>query len=181
MSTIALRPNVMYGELDPYYITNGLKSARQNKGLLVRVGDGSALFQQAYAGNVAWAHVVAAAALKQDSTAGGQAYFITDDTPLMNTFDFTNIFLQIRGYTLSTYTIPYPLVYAVMYCLELLLWLVKPIKQFNFATPLCSIIYINKTIYFSGARLQSKLGYKPIYDFKQSIKLCSKYYKDVQL
>ena len=181
MSTVSLRPNVMYGELDPYYITNGLQRARQNKGILVRVGDGSALFQQAYAGNVAWAHVAAAAALKRNRACGGKAYFITDDTPLMNTFDFTNIFLELRGYSLSTYTIPYPLIYVVMYCFECLLWMVKPLKEFNFATALCSIIYVNKTIYFNSQRARDELGYKPIYDFQQSSKLSSKYYKDVQI
>jgi len=38
----------MYGELDPYYITNGLQSAARNNGVLYRVGSGTAKFQQTY-------------------------------------------------------------------------------------------------------------------------------------
>ena len=46
LHTLALRPNVMYGEEDPFYVTSGLRSAEQHGGCLTRVGDGGALFQQ---------------------------------------------------------------------------------------------------------------------------------------
>lgn len=179
LRTLALRPNVMYGELDPYYVTNGLRSAKTNEGILTRVGDGSALFQQAYVGNVAWAHVLAASALKKDAETGGKVYFITDDTPLLNTFDFMKIFLLLKGFDLSSYAIPYPLMYVVLYCLESVLYAISPVKKINLPTALCSVIYINKTYYFNRKRAENMLGYKPIYDFDQSIELSAKYYQDV--
>ena len=46
LHTLSLRPNVMYGELDPYYVTSGLVSAKQNNGTLLRIGNGTAKFQQ---------------------------------------------------------------------------------------------------------------------------------------
>jgi 3beta-hydroxy-delta5-steroid dehydrogenase / steroid delta-isomerase len=72
LRTLALRPNVMYGEGDPYYVTAGLKAASTSGGVMYRVGDGSALFQQAYVGNIAWAHVRANQALALEADIGGQ-------------------------------------------------------------------------------------------------------------
>ena len=46
LHTISLRPNVMYGEGDPYYIPNALQDAKRNGGVLTRVGNSEALFQQ---------------------------------------------------------------------------------------------------------------------------------------
>jgi len=49
----------MYGEGDPYYVTNGLRSAQAAGGTLHQVGPGTARFQPVYAGNTAWAFVCA--------------------------------------------------------------------------------------------------------------------------
>jgi len=46
LHTLSLRPNVMYGELDPYYVTSGLTAAKRNNGTLLRIGSGTAKFQQ---------------------------------------------------------------------------------------------------------------------------------------
>lgn len=56
---MSLRANVMYGEGDPYYVANGLRSAHGSGGTLYQVGDGSALFQPVYVGNTAWAFICA--------------------------------------------------------------------------------------------------------------------------
>ena len=53
----------MYGEGDPYYITNGLRNARQTGGVLYQVGNGMAKFQPVYAGNSAWAFLCAGKAI----------------------------------------------------------------------------------------------------------------------
>ena len=90
----------MYGEEDPFYVTSGLEKAKSNKGVLMVVGGRKALFQQSYAGNVAWAFLCALSSMSKDEDLGGKALFITDDTPLMNSFDFTEIFLKILGYSL---------------------------------------------------------------------------------
>ena len=59
LHTLVLRPTVMYGELDPWYVVAGLRSARRHGGILLPVGNGRALMQVSYAGNVAWAHLCA--------------------------------------------------------------------------------------------------------------------------
>jgi len=60
LHTLVLRPTVMYGELDPWYVVSGLRAAQRHGGILLPVGDGTARMQVSYAGNVAWAHLCAA-------------------------------------------------------------------------------------------------------------------------
>ncbi len=38
LRTAALRPNVMYGELDPYFIPNALRGAQKKCGVLPKIG-----------------------------------------------------------------------------------------------------------------------------------------------
>ena len=40
LRTVALRPPVMYGEGDPHFVSAGLKSAKENGGVLPWVGNG---------------------------------------------------------------------------------------------------------------------------------------------
>ena len=149
---------------------------------IVNLGNGKALFQQAYVGNMAWAHVVALSALNRDChTTGGQAYFINDDTPITNTFQFMEPFLKARGLSIANYSIPYPVVYFLMFLTENVLKLIAPVYKINFDTALCSIIYINKTYYFSRTKAQTLLGFKPLYSWKQSLENSMDYYMKLEL
>ena len=177
MNTLALRPPVMYGEGDPYYVTSGLRTAIERNGVLPRVGRGDSLMEQAYVGNVAWAHVTANSALARDSRLGGQVYFITDDTPRLNASSFMEIFLKARGMSLSTNSIPYSFVYCVMYVTEAFLHLISPLYKVKLKTALCSLIYVNRNLCFSRSKAERMLGYKPLYDFDASVKLSMDFYK----
>jgi len=123
----------MYGEYDPWYVVSALRSARQSQdGSLVRVGDGSARIQTAYVGNVAWAHLCAARALATDpGRSSGRPYFITDDTPAINSFESMRPYLAARGYSLSDKSIPYPLAYVCCGVLDWLLWVLRPFYEIN--------------------------------------------------
>ena len=145
-------------------------------------GNGKALFQQAYVGNTAWAHIVALSALNKDPhTTGGQAYFITDDTPVANTFHFMEHFLQARGFTLTPYRIPYSIVYTLMFLSESFLRLVAPIYKYNVDTALCSIIYINTTYTFNRKKAERMLGYKPLYSWQESLEKSLDYYMKLDI
>lgn len=50
LSTIVLRPTLLYGELDPYYVTHALRIAHQHGGCLYRIGWGGERNQVTYAG-----------------------------------------------------------------------------------------------------------------------------------
>ena len=175
--TLVLRPPVMYGEGDPYYVAAGIRTAIENRGVLPRVGNGRSLMEQAYVGNVAWAHVIANRALSRDSQIGGHVFFITDDTPRLNASSLIEIFLKARGMSLSTYYIPYSLAYCLMYATEAFLHLISPIYKVNLKAALCSLIYVNRNLYFNRNKAERMLGYKPLYDFNTCVSLSMDYYK----
>ena len=162
----------MYGEGDPYYVTSGLRSASLHGGQLVRVGRGSALFQQAYVGNVAWAHLCALGALQRDpGGAGGRCYFVTDDTSLVNSFEFhegvprgPSVHRLEQGLRPPTHS---PTASASM--LDWVLWLVRPLYEVNLPVALPSIIYINRTLYFSRRLAEERLSYSPIFDYQTAL------------
>ncbi|XP_046569762.1 3 beta-hydroxysteroid dehydrogenase/Delta 5--_4-isomerase type 4-like [Haliotis rubra] len=181
LRTLALRANVMYGEGDPYYITAGLRNAKSSGGSLMRVGNGRALFQQAYAGNTAWAFLCADMALKYDPNVGGLPYFVPDNTPLVNTFQFLSPYLACRGFTLSKIYLPYSLVYGCMCFVEMVLRWLSPLKRINMSTPACSVRYINMNLYFSSKKARKLLGYNPIYSPAEAEARCMPYYKNIEL
>lgn len=181
LHTVCLRPNVMYGEGDPYYVINGLKAAKSNGGILTPVGDGSAKFQQAYVGNVAWAHLCALRAIMENPGLGGRSFFVTDDTPLMNSFTFMRPFLKCRGFDLSENAIPYRLVYAVYFCVDWVLWAMRPLVKINLEVALPSIIYVNHTLYFNRRNAEDVLKYKPLYGYQASLAKSLEFYKKVVL
>jgi nucleoside-diphosphate-sugar epimerase len=133
LHTLSLRPPVMYGEHDPWYVVSALRAARDRQdGSLIRIGDGSARLQTAYVGNVAWAHLCAARAMTADpGLTSGRPYFVTDDTPTENSFEAMRPFLAAKGFTLSEHAVPYPLAYACCWAVDWLLWVLKPVYKLN--------------------------------------------------
>lgn len=98
----------MYGKCDLIFVRIALDAASYT-GSLVRVGSGKSLSQYAYVGNVAVAHLCVLKSLMgpNGSQCAGQAYFVNDDTPLMNTFTFMEVFLKPCGYSVSSFQVPF--------------------------------------------------------------------------
>lgn len=80
LSTVALRPHLIFGPGDPHLIPRVIERAR--KGRLIQVGDGSNLVDITYIGNAAEAHVLACDALRPDAACAGRAYFISQGEPV---------------------------------------------------------------------------------------------------
>ena len=79
-----------------------------------------------------WAHLCAVRCLTVDpGHSSGRCYFITDDTPVINSFQSLKPYLESRCYTLSSSHLPYPLAYALYLIADWLLWVVKPIHEVN--------------------------------------------------
>ncbi len=80
LSTVALRPHLIWGPGDPHLIPRVLERAR--RGRLVQVGDGRNLVDIVYIDNAAEAHVQAAEALGPEAACAGRAYFISQGEPV---------------------------------------------------------------------------------------------------
>lgn len=78
--TISLRPHLIYGPGDPHLFPRIIDRAR--RGLLVQVGDGTNRVDVTYVENAADAHLLASDRLGDGSPVGGQAYFISQGTPV---------------------------------------------------------------------------------------------------
>jgi len=80
LTTIVLRPHLIFGPGDTNLVPTILKRARA--GRLVQVGTGTNLVDLTFIDDCVAAHVLAAEALDARPTAGGRAYFISQGTPV---------------------------------------------------------------------------------------------------
>lgn len=80
LSTVSLRPHLIWGPRDNHLIPRLIQKARS--GRLRRVGDGSNVVSVSYVENAAAAHLQAEASLRDTATAAGKAYFINEPDPV---------------------------------------------------------------------------------------------------
>lgn len=177
MRTVVLRPGVLYGELDAIFVTEVIRNAKKQGGVLYHFGSPQAVSQYAYVGNVAWGFVCALRKLSQDTSIGGEAYFIGDETPLMQLFKFSELFIKLNGGRLSSKPIPYTLILVIVLLLEWIVWLISPIKQINLPISSSTVRYANKKWSFSYNKAKTELNYSPLFDWEESYSRSCEYYK----
>ncbi|BFZ04359.1 hypothetical protein BsWGS_07397 [Bradybaena similaris] len=181
LQTVILRPNVLYGELDKYYVTNALRMAKQSMGIMYQIGNGKAMFQQAYVGNTAWAFVCADAAMKANPGLTREIFYVPDNTPVQNSFQFMLPYLEAHGLKLSSGYLSYALSHSAVAAAEILAKALSPVLKINLPVQSCTIAYINTDLYFRGVKAQRMLKYEPIYTPSEARDLSMKYYANLEL
>lgn len=135
------------------------------------------------AGNAAWAHILAKNQLRENPEGvGGEVVFITDDTPIQNSFEFLEPFLKSRSMKLSTFM--YPAVLAVIFVLFLhvVSRLLRPLIRMKNPFPHPATLYFIVCFYcFNRLKATLRLDYKPIYSPEESLSNSLQYYKTVPL
>ena len=182
LSTCAIRPCGMFGEGDPYHVASVLRIVRDG-GLPVRPGSGRAAFQHVYVGNVAHAHVLAVHRLiEPDSPLGGQAYFITDDSPAVNFFDFMEPIVTQLGYALppKSRSVPYPVMFAIGASLEAAAALCRPFFQFTPTLTRSSVRFVCHDHTFVGDKARRDLGYAPVYTEAEALERTVDYFRECE-
>lgn len=165
LRTCVLRPCGMYGEGDPYHVANVLRVVRAGQ-LPFRIGDGRAAFQHVYVGNVAHAHVLAMRALLAPaSRIGGEIYFVTDDSPAVNFFDFMEPIVNALGHTLppKSRSVPYAAMWTLGALLEGVAFVCRPVFRFAPTLTRSSVRFVGHDHTFLGDKARRELGYAPIY------------------
>jgi nucleoside-diphosphate-sugar epimerase len=109
LSTVALRPHLIWGPGDPHLVPRILSRARA--GRLRIVGTGLNRVDMTHVENAADAHLAAEAALLACAGAGGRAYFITDGQPVI-LWDWINALLAAVGVAPVTRRLPLAAAYA---------------------------------------------------------------------
>eukprot|EP01136_Pigoraptor_vietnamica_P008038 Opistho-1_new@42881 len=161
LHTCAIRPAGIYGEGEERHLPRIMNYIEM--GLFAFVyGDPESRVEFIYIENLVWAHVLAMHALSlPGAPAAGQAYFVSDNSPV-NNFEFFRPLLEGLGYKFPTLRLPFSLVYAVAWVIELLHWAASPLG-INFQ-PLLTRGEVNKTgvtHYFKPDKARRELGYEP--------------------
>jgi len=103
LSTVALRPHLIWGPGDPHLIPRVLAKARDGK--LRRIGNRPVIVDVTYVENAADAHLLALDRLAPGAACAGRAYFVTNGEPV-ELWDFLNRILVLHGLTPVTRTVP---------------------------------------------------------------------------
>lgn len=165
LRTCVLRPCGMFGEGDPYHVANVLRVVKAGN-LPFRIGDGRGAFQHVYVGNVAHAHALALRALLEpEPRVAGEIYFVTDDSPAVNFFDFMEPILNPLGYALppKSRSIPYPVMWALGALLEGVAFACRPLVRLTPTLTRSSVRFVCHDHTFDGAKAGRDFGYAPIY------------------
>lgn len=117
-------------------------------------------------GNVAWMHILAARALREQAhTVAGEAFFCYDNSPYKNYEDFNMIFLS--HFNFRRVRIPTLLLWFLAMINDLLRWLLSPVYQF---TPLLNRYTMAVVCTSFTVRTDKALRhfqYRPLYDWEQ--------------
>ncbi|XP_054155511.1 3 beta-hydroxysteroid dehydrogenase/Delta 5--_4-isomerase-like [Oppia nitens] len=179
LHTIIMRPSLIYGEQDQHFITAVLKLTKQQSGVLRQLDNVFVRIQPTYAGNAAWACLRAKDKLREDKSVAGEEFFVTDDTQILDPFEFLAPYVQSRGYKLSVRAYPYWLFMLVMYFVVLavrLLWSVYPIELPKGLTQ-PTLRYLCNTYFYNRTKATLRLDYEPIYGYEESQQKSLQYYK----
>jgi len=162
LRTVVLRPVGLYGERDPYHLTEVLRMA--SVGPLVRIGDGRAQTQHLYVRNAAHAHLVAARDLLGAGRAAGAVYFVTDSPP-ENFFDFVEPIVGGVGRRVlpRTLALPRAPLWALGATLEGLAWATRPLGRWRPGLSRFAVDFVTTDFVVDGSRLRDELGYAPRY------------------
>jgi nucleoside-diphosphate-sugar epimerase len=177
LKTVCLRPSDIYGEDDPYHMDSLVDMAQS--GFYVRLGDGKSKNQHVYVGNMAYAHVLAAAALMNgnDKIDGG-IYFITDGAP-ENFFKFFDPMVKGAGYKLfpGNLWLPRWLAFGVASLSEFGAMLLRPVKRYNPKLSRFAVTYISTDFIFSAEKARKDFGFTPKYSHEQAVRRTTEFYR----
>jgi nucleoside-diphosphate-sugar epimerase len=177
LKTCILRPADIYGEGDPYHIDPLIEMAKS--GFYVRLGNGQARCQHVYAGNMAYAHVLAAGALLNNNKAvEGNAYFITDSQS-SNFFTFFDQVVLNAGYRIrpKNLWIPKGLAYLIASFAELGVWLIRPFKKVDLKFSRFAVSYTCNDFTFTADSAKRDFGFLPKYSVEEAMKRTARYYQ----
>lgn len=151
-----VRPVGMYGEGDPYHVTETLLQARSRR-LVARLGRGDAVFSHVYVGNVAHGMLLAASRLLAGDGPQGRVYFVCDDEEPNNFFDFMAPILEGLGerFPPPGRRIPYG---AAMLAARVGTRLARAFGREPALTP-ASVNMLCRDFAFTDARARRELGY----------------------
>ncbi len=170
LRTCALRIPYMYGEGDE--ITRKLMEVPAKSKKYYPIGHDDHVVQKIYAGNAAWAHVLAVHKLKDtsfDLSPTGKSMFVGDNTPLKSLSGHFQPYVDGLG-AVNKFRISFRLIYAVASFIDFLSWLLKPIYSLRSSVTRSTILFSRNSYTVSWDLASRSLGYKPLFTYEEGIK-----------
>lgn len=160
LSTIALRPHIVFGPRDPYFLPRLIEKARAG-GVTHIIGDGSNVTDFTYIDNIIYAHLLVAQKLLNDpSVVGGNAYFITNGEP--------RPFWDVVKLVLEGVACPGPnqsVSFRSAYLLASLVETLRNVGFSSFISPVVSrhtLVMMGVSMWFNHAKATKDFGYRPV-------------------
>lgn len=178
LSACVLRPSDIWGPADPFHIGSLINMAKG--GFYVRLGDGTALSQHVYVGNMAWAHILALKALLDGNPAvAGQAYLISDAPP-SNFFRFFDAIVEGAGYRIwpRNFWIPRGIAYAMGASAEFFALLLRPVKKTQPKFSRFAVRYTCNDFTFNTVKARRDFGFEPKYPHTVAFEETVKFYRN---
>lgn len=184
LRSCVLRPTTFYGEEDKHFIPRIMKIAKlYGRSEVQRVKSIDERLQITYVGNVAHAHIVAKNALREKTDCGGEAYYVTDDTPLEELYTSIKPFVEAGGdIRVGNSSTPYLIAILIMTIAAFVLKLIRPFYRVSeyFPTP-AAVKYACTTVFFNRQKATLRLKYYPCYTAEASVENSLKFYKSVKV
>ncbi len=157
LSTVSLRPHLIWGEGDPHLVPRVLERAK--KGNLVRVGSGTNLVDMIHVENAAAAHLQACDALTPGSQVSGQCYFISDGEPVV-LWDWIDHLLMALDLPIVERTVSFKTAWVLGAILERVYGLLR-LKREPLMTRFVAA-QLATSHYFDISKAQRDFGYTPV-------------------
>jgi len=104
-------------------------------------------------------------------------FYLPDDTPSSDPFEFQGRFLERTGYSMSKFRLPLPVLIISFFFLYYLIKLVRVLLKVNYRVSSAALYFFKKPYIFSGVKAREKLGYQPLYTPEQAFTRSMEYYK----
>ena len=165
LSTVALRPHLIFGEEDPHLIPRLLMKEKKNK--LFQVGDGANMVDVIYVENAAYAHILAMEKLDLKSRIGGKAYFLGQEKPIP-LWEFIGDILKSVGRKPIKKKVSFKLAYNMGHLFEKVYQTFGIYKKEPPITRFVAL-QLGKNHYFDHTKSERDLGYHPQISIKDAI------------
>lgn len=164
LSTVSLRPHLIWGVGDPHLVPRILKRAEAGK--LVRVGEGRNRVDIIHVENAAHAHIQACDALEPGSPVAGQCYFISDGEPVV-LWDWINDLLRSLDHPVVQKTVSYRTARRVGALFEMVYGILRIKKE----PPMTRFVaaQLATSHYFNIAKAKRDFGYAPVIGQKEGM------------
>lgn len=159
LKTLAIRPHLVWGPGDQNLIPRLVERGRS--GQLTMVGTGSNMVDITYIDNAVHAHLLAAENLCSSASAAGEAFFIGQEAPV-NLWQWINALFTRLDIAPITRQVSLPLAYNAGATLELAHRLFRLQQEPRMTRFLA--LQLAKSHWFSHARAERLLGYRPLVD-----------------